>query len=287
VTVPSLPTGHLVSAALHVAAVIGDRARAQDAAESYWQRATGGVFAPDDLAAGEGLLIELGLLIKRDEILVPAPELTELLAGTSEDAVTALGVRSASRMVDAGLGREEIERQADALMADAQQREELLVALGRCFDDAERRRIGAIGEELVVSAARDELRALGRLDLARAVRRVSLLSDELGYDVSAPRIDGTVRRLEVKATVTKPEGETLRIYLSRNEADVGNRMAEWALVICAVEDLPRRPARILGWCGREQLEPHLPRDVDEGRWEQARVELAPAVLLPGLPSAAL
>ena len=258
-----------------------------DTVESYWQRATGGVFGPGDLAAGQQLLIEVGFLLERGDTLVPMPELAELLEGTAEDAAAILSARWAAAEVDSGQNREEAEQQLLVAVDDPEAREELLLALGRRFDDAARRRVGEIGEELVVRAAREELRRLGRADLARAVRRVSLISDQLGYDVTAPRLAGPPRRLEVKATNQVAERESITIYLSRNEADVARRVPEWALVICEVEDVETRDGRLLGWCAHRSFEADLPSDTDRGRWEQVRIELDPSHLVPGLPSAAL
>jgi hypothetical protein len=70
-------------------------------------------------------------------------------------------------------------------LPDAQRRQELLLALAQRFDDTHRRLIGEIGEDLVLEAARAELQQVGHADLARSVRRVSLTSDQLGYDVTA------------------------------------------------------------------------------------------------------
>jgi len=91
-----------------------------------------------------------------------------------------------------------------------------------------RREVGEIGEDIVTGAARSELLDLGHADLARAVRRVSLISDQLGYDVVAPRVGGPNRLLEVKAT-TGPHDDPIRIHLSRNEAAVGARRTQCSL----------------------------------------------------------
>ena len=56
------------------------------------------------------------------------------------------------------------------------------------------------GEDLVVDAARAELQQLGHADLACSLCRVSLTSDQLGYDVTAPRVGGPPRLLEVKTS---------------------------------------------------------------------------------------
>ena len=76
---PIPPTRHMVRAALQVAAVVGVGSTTDDAVESYWQRATGGVFPPGDLSAAQQLLLSLGLLLERDGRLLPAVELTQLL----------------------------------------------------------------------------------------------------------------------------------------------------------------------------------------------------------------
>jgi hypothetical protein len=72
--------------------------------------------------------------------------------------------------------------------------------MGRRFSDADARRTGDLAEAHVTKACRAQLSGAGRDDLAALVRRVSLTSDQLGYDVTAPRLDGSTRRLEVKGT---------------------------------------------------------------------------------------
>src|SRR5437588_8296860 len=85
---PGLPSPHIARAALHAAAVLDRRgSRVSDARESYWHRATGGLFPEADLRRGESLLIDCGLVEERDAILVPTAELDELLDGTVEDAL--------------------------------------------------------------------------------------------------------------------------------------------------------------------------------------------------------
>ena len=90
--------------------------------------------------------------------------------------------------------------------------------------------------------------------------------------------------LEVKTTTTANVGATAAIHLSRSEARTGQRLADWALVICAVNDVERRQGRIVGWCPHDAIADALPHDTTTGRWEQARLELCVASLIPGLPS---
>lgn len=286
-----LPSQHVGRAALHVAAIIDRRgSRAVNAEESYWNHATGGSFAPPDLRRGEHLLLDLELLVRMDETLVPTVNLRELLAGSVEDALASLCWRALTGTPSARLnGGDQLDDQLDEdlreLGISAARREELLLALGRCFSDNHRRAVGEIGEELVTAAARHELLALGHSELARAVCRVSLLSDQLGYDVTAPRIMGEKRLLEVKATTIEPTAETIPIHLSRNEADTGATLSDWSLVICVVEDVAERSGHLLGWCPASAFADLLPTDSGSGRWEQAAVELPLAGLMDGLPGA--
>jgi hypothetical protein len=169
------------------------------------------------------------------------------------------------------------------LIPDADRREEILRALGRRFDDAYRRLVGAIGEKVVVARAREELEDLGYPDLARAVRHVSLETDQAGYDVSAPRVTGRPRLLEVKAT--NVDGEEFVVYLSRNEAEMGARFDEWALVVCRITNVDDREGEIVGWCTGRQVAKVLPADSPSGRWQVAALTISKAELIPGIPGA--
>ena len=280
-----LPSMHIARAALHVGAIVGHRGSpTAEAQESYWHHATGGTFSPSDLDRGQRLLVEIGLLLEKGGALVPAPELSELLDGAVDDAMAALTERALALTRPAWLSDATAAAETlSDLVVDAARREQLLVALGRRFDDTRRRLVGEIGEELVIDAARAELSALGHVELARDVRRVSLLSDQLGYDISAPRIDGPARLLEVKATTGDLADAGVLIHLSRNEADTGLLFGSWALVVCVVDDLEQRGARVVGWCAAPALRDLLPLDGATGRWEQAAVELPLDRLRRGLP----
>jgi hypothetical protein len=284
-----LPSLHVARAALHVALIVDQRgSRSADAQESYWHHATGGSFAPVDLDRGERLLLDVGLLVERDGQLTPTPHLAQLVQGSPADALVVLIQRLLALTgpveLEAPAG---IAAQVAELIPDAARREELLLALAQRFDDTRQRLVGEIGEELVVNAARTELRNMGRPDLAQEVRRVSLLSDQLGYDVSAPRVTGAPRLLEVKATTADSDGRSVAIHLSRNEADTGTTLPDWALVACQVENTDQRQGHIVGWCTCHALADLLPSDCLTGRWEQASLALPLDRLSPGLPGVAV
>lgn len=274
-----LPSIHVSQAALHTASLIdADGSPLGEARESYWHKATGGVFAPADLTIGEALLKDTGLIVEREGHLFLTPPLEEMLDGSLEDAISNLALEALCllppQVPDLG-------KSLADLVPDAQRREELLLARAQRFDDRARQLIGEIGEELVVAAARGELAELGREDLARQVRRVSLESDMLGYDVKAPRITGNPRLLEVKATTRA--NEPFVVHISRNEATTGAKFSAWAMVVCRINDIAARSGEICGWCPATVFSGRLPQDAPGGSWEQAAIELWPNELHPGLP----
>lgn len=282
-----LPTLHMVRAALHVAALLDRRGSAvDDARESYWRHATGGVVSPPDLRMGEQVLIDCGLVVERDAVLYPTADLKHALDGTLDEASAAITLRLLTRqeVLDPTSALPANAPDIAGLVPDAERREELLLALARRWDDAYRGLVGEIGEEIVMSEARRELAVLGHPALARRVRRVSTESAQLGYDVSAPRVGGPTRMLEVKSTSGASTG-VATVHISRNEIAVGLRYPDWALVVCSVKDVQTRTGEIIGWCLAASIEGLLPSDGPESRWEVAEVRLSMALLSPGLPRA--
>jgi Domain of unknown function (DUF3883) len=281
-----LPTRHIAQAAMHVAALI-DRSgsREADARESYWHRATGGRFPPAELARGQTLLLDVGLLVRDGEVLRPTDQLADLLNGSVDDAFATLAacvLARATSVPSTGLDPALVD-----LVPDAVRREELLLHLARRFDARARTEVGDAGERLVLAAARAELASLGRHDLAQEVCRVSLISDQLGYDIRAPRVDGSFRRLEVKATTKLDSSDVVRVFISRNESETGRRITDWALVGCLVEDAVAASGSLLGWWSYDVLATRLPSDTTEGRWEQAQLTLPLGEAHPGIPGAVL
>jgi len=280
-----LPSEHVLEAAAHVATLLDDpSSAAADARESYWRRALGGSFGPPDLRLGERLLVDIGLVIEVGGHLSASAELRTLLEGSFEGMASVVAGR-VLELTPLAVESDSFEEGLSKLVPDAARREELLAALGRRFDDSRRRAVGAVGEQLVVETVREELRALGYPELAREVRQLSLETDQAGYDISAPRIGGPKRLLEVKATTAKdPDG--VSIYLSRNEAETGQRFeSQWALVICRVLDVEEKQGELLGWLPMGSLRNCFPVDTGRGRWESAELEIEVAELLPGVPGA--
>src|SRR4051812_4913786 len=79
-----LPTRHQLAAALLAAAVLSDDGtRIGDARDSYATLPTGGLYRSRDLAAGERILLEVGLLWEEAGVLYPSRQ-AHLLARLSE-----------------------------------------------------------------------------------------------------------------------------------------------------------------------------------------------------------
>jgi hypothetical protein len=264
-----------------------DGSRVVDADESYWRRATGGVYAPPDLRLGQQLLVDVGLVEERDGMLYPTNVLGELVDLADDESAAALAVWVADQTLEAETlesAGEALAATLDQLVADPARREQMLVALGRRFDDTYQRLLGDIGEEIVVGAARAELNALGYPQLATAVRRISLATDQAGYDITAPRVMGNARLLEVKATSTAMP--TTSIHLTRNELETGCRYeSDWALVVCRISDVIERKGEIVGWTSGPALSEVAPHDTESGQWESALITVQVDALVPGLPSA--
>ncbi len=287
-----LPGAQQIRAATRLAPALLGSTTADARREMYRRLPTGGLLGIDDLAAGEALLVQLGLL-QRGPVpgeLVASPGLT-VVAVLPHDQAWALIVRTA---LTAGAGPwaaavlagpepdynavpDAARRLLEGLNPD--EREAALLAAARRADLEGHADAGERGEVLVVRSARAELEAAGRPDLAQQVQRVSLISDQLGYDVNAPTLDGRTRRFEVKTA-----GRVLRVHLSRTEADVGVRDPAWALVVCSFTGHDDELA-VAGWCRGDELLPLLPTDTHpRGRWADVILALPPGMLHPGLPA---
>lgn len=284
-----IPTAHVARAAVHVAAVIDESgSRVVDADESYWRRATGGLYAPPDLRLGQRLLLDTGLVEESEGMLHPTRQLQQLVERADDDSAAALVLWAAAQVVDPVSpppSQAALLTTLDELVDDSDRREQMLISLGRRFDDAHQRLLGEIGEELVLTAARAELDGLGYPALATRVRRISLETDQAGYDITAPRIIGSPRLLEVKA-ITATAAADISVHLSRNEFETGIRYIEWSLVICRITDVRSSAGEIIGWRTAEALSGLTPTDGERSRWESALVTLDVNSLLPGLPPTA-
>lgn len=265
----------------------------EDIRASYGTLPLGGQLDFDDLASAQELLETLGLVVVAGEKLAQTTELAAICQLDEDTALQPLlavvleiapplwltaATGGANLRID--LIPEQAEAALSGVFADPASREAFLLARGRKVEADERVAIGNLGEEAVVEAARAELAALEQPALVSRVRQVSTISDELGYDVTAPRLDGTVRRMEVKTT--RLAGSAITIFLSRNEAAVGAADPLWSLVVCELN--ATGGATVVGWIPAASVRPALPINPHpDGAWESARVRIQASTLTAGLP----
>lgn len=137
--------------------------------------------------------------------------------------------------------------------------------------DLERRdEVGAIGEAHLVAL-------LERL-WPGSTRHVSEHDDGLGYDIEL-ELEGRAWKLEVKSTT---RWHRLRIFLSRNEFEVGSLLSDWRLVVLGLGDDMQIEAVVT--VPTPYLHTVVPQDTaSAGRWASASVDLAPEHVRAGLP----
>lgn len=291
----STPTAYQLQAAVLAGRVLDQAGNtATSLSASYDQLATGGLYRAQDLQAGNTLLQRAHLVVFNGSKHAPTPTLLRL-CDLPDDVAAELLLQELlveepplwlyAAIVDDEVRWEnvpEVDREAlEQVLEDAARREALLMSVGRTLDAAQLAEQGAAGEEFVVELCRKHLSERDRPDLAAAVSRVSLRSDELGYDVTSPDTTGHRHRMEVKTTSSASAGR-VEFFLSRNEATVGVRDPGWSLV--AVRRNRDDTLELIGWCSSVSLVPHFPRDVsNQGRWSSVRLSIAITDFRPGLP----
>lgn len=291
----STPTAYQLQAAVLAARVLDAHGNTTTSLQnSYDQLATGGLYRSQDLKAGHWLL-QRAHLITIDGIHHTPTDTLLRLCKLPDDVAAELLLQELlleepplwlyAAVVDDEVRWENVP-QADQdaieqLLEDAARREALLMAIGRALDAQQLADRGARGEEYVLHLCKGYLNQRDRPDLAAAVNRVSLRSDELGYDITSPDTMGHRHRIEVKTTSSASAGR-VEFFLSRNEATVGARDPAWSLV--AVRRNRDDSLELIGWCSAMKLVSLLPRDVSaHGRWSTVRLSVATTDFTPGLP----
>lgn len=264
----------------------------QDLHDALISAPLGGKFSLDELRSAVRLLEDLEL-IKRD--------------GATGRAGLASGVLEASRWTSAdwhkflatlmierdgrawirvvvreneSVHTEYVPEPCESLLAiafpDPVVRERILLQQARKFDEVRLNELGAAGEEGLVKILKHELSGHG---LADEVAWVSRVSDSLGYDITAPRLDGSTRRIEVKA-VSRMTTKA-RFFLSRNEFQVGLSDLDWCLAVVLVA---QGQTEMLGWLTASMLSGHAPLDCSGlSSWATARFLIPLHALRQGSP----
>lgn len=291
----STPTAFQLQAAVLAGRVLGPDGDSPEAMlSSYDKLATGGLYRAQDLNSGSDLLVRAKLVMVEPDRWTPTQDLLNICR-LPDDAAAEIVLHELllvepplwlyAAVVDDEVRWENVPEADQAslaqLLADASRREALLLTLGRTLDAQLLAEHGAQGEDHVVLACKQHLEQRGRPDLATDVHRVSLQSDQLGYDVTSPDTLGHRHRIEVKTTSSASAGH-VEFFLSRNEATVGERDPAWSLV--AVRRDRDGQLSVFGWCRAVNLLPLLPKDLSSrGRWTSVRLSVPAEDFLPGLP----
>lgn len=283
--------GHyFLRSATRVLNIIGEGRHAETAVRSsYRSTASGGILSSDGLLQAECWLVEQGWLTRDGDTLRASARCRELPDDEVEAArelaraiildspPTWLRVVAARGEIRPELLPAQVERTLDDMFS-LEERDAILLAAALKHDEESRRALGAAGEEAVVAACRELLELHSHPDLARSVRRVSLISDALGYDIAAPDLQGRECRLEVKCY----GGRFPNFYITRNEFEVGLKLPRWNLVLCrsSGDSTPE----VIGWMGLGTLRHRMPSDTyTSATWQVARVRIDESELRPGLP----
>ena len=194
---------YFLRSAARVLNIVGEGRNAEAAVRSsYWSTASGGTLSSDGLLQAEIWLVDQGWLTREgdtirasarcralpDDEVEAARELARAIILDSPP--TWLRVVAARGELRPQLLPAQVERMLDDMFS-LEERDALLLAAALKHDEEALRTLGAAGEEAVVTACREFLEQHGHPDLARSVRRVSLISDALGYDVACPRPAGS------------------------------------------------------------------------------------------------
>jgi hypothetical protein len=289
-----LPTLHqLRSACLAARALHPPETPLSAARESFRRLPSNGVFGSSDFDSAQAVLGRVNLVSVQGDVLVVSESIAEIAAAARDGAAHLLldlilersppawlPMAAAGNTLKTGAVPDGDLAAISSVLTDPDLREAILLRAARRHDAAHLVALGATGEEHVLACVRKELRDAGAPELADEVVQVSRISDQLGYDVLAPRLDGGPRRLEVKATRRlRWRGE---VFLTRNEFEVGLRDPDWALVVVEI-DAAGTPT-LAGWCRADRLEPIVPEDRHaDGRWVSASLQQASALLSPDLP----
>lgn len=288
-----LPSAFQLRSALQVGRLIDETGTLiVDAHNSYRLVPTGGLYRFEDFMVGEEVLLAADLLSTHDDVLYPADGLKELSRASEADGCEILlytllekrlplwlkAATNESTFVSDLIPDQVRNNIEDVLQPET--REHLLLQLARRFNDKEHSIVGALAEKYVVQRCVEDLRIAGKPNLANSVRRVSQVSDQLGYDITAPRLDSSTRRLEVKGT--RVGSALVRFHLSRNEAERACADPDWSLVVCRVTR--KDFVDLVGWLSGSNIEPLLPRDLHpHSQWQSVRLEISEDLFVTGLP----
>lgn len=163
----------------------------------------------------------------------------------------------------------DLSRAAEALGIDETAAFRQMAAAWGKIDLAERNRIGAVGEALLVDLLERSTTA--------GVDHVALSADGYGYDIAVTSPTACMH-FEVKSTTRQ---QRVVVYLSRNEFETMLRDSNWVLVIVRLS--PELQLGGVATVPSDWVLRSAPANRSMyGRWESFRLEVPPDVPVPGI-----
>lgn len=229
---------------------------------SYTKLSTNGVFTSSELALGGRLLIDLGLVVEDNNFLYLSNAAKSLRDG-EENHLKKVILISAKRLLE-NESKFSV-KDADSVFSPINNIPKL-----QTLNHAILEKIGAAGEEFVLQTIRSIFLNINRPDLARLARRVSLISDEFGYDIEVTTPSGIGLNIEVKSSVEMPK-DRVEFFMTRHESMVSRNLQNWYLVSCYLADVECPAGEIIGWIDSSILVDVWPFDSAVSHWKLSQI----------------
>ena len=229
---------------------------------SYKRLSTNGIFTSNELVIGGRLLIDVGLVVEENNFL-HLSSLAKSLRDGEEKHLKAVIFASAQRLIENE--SKFLAKNLDSVFSPTSN-----IPKSQTINHAVLEKIGAVGEEIVLQNIRSIFLNKNRSDLARLVKRVSLISDEFGYDIEVVTPGGTSLKIEVKSSVEMPKNK-VEFFITRHESVVSCNSQNWYLIFCFVSDVERSAGEVIGWIDNSTLVKAWPVDSAFSSWKLAEI----------------
>lgn len=229
---------------------------------SYKRLSTNGIFTSNELVIGGRLLIDVGLVVEENNFL-HLSSLAKSLRDGEEKHLKAVIFASAQRLIENE--SKFLAKNLDSVFSPTSN-----IPKSQTINHAVLEKIGAVGEEIVLQNIRSIFLNKNRSDLARLVKRVSLISDEFGYDIEVVTPGGTNLKIEVKSSVEMPK-DKVEFFITRHESVVSCNSQNWYLIFCFVSDVESSVGEVIGWIDNSTLIKAWPVDSAFSSWKLAEI----------------
>jgi hypothetical protein len=250
------------SATLAMSVIDSNGSLVDNVNNSYKRLSTNGIFTSNELIIGGRLLIDVGLVVEESNFL-HLSSLAKSLREGEEDHLKQVIFASAQRLLENE--SKFLAKNLDSVFSPTSN-----IPKSQTINHAVLEKIGAVGEEIVLQTFRSIFLNKDRPDLARLVKRVSLISDEFGYDIEVITPSGSSLKIEVKSSVEMPK-DKVEFFITRHESIVSCNSQNWYLIFCFVSDVERSAGEVIGWIDNSTLVKAWPVDSAFSGWKLTEI----------------